>query len=306
MTRIRVIFNPTAAGGRSAQLESDLRARLSRATTEANINLDWVETRAPGHAIALAEEAAVDGCEMVVAVGGDGTVNEVVNGLMRGVDFNRSTTLGVIPVGSGNDFAWCTGIPLDPIAACQRLFNGQTRVVDVGHIRESDGRQRYFDNGCGIGFDAVVSLEARRLKWLRGMLVYLVAVLKTLIFHHNAPSLRIHLDERELTRPTMMLTITNGRRAGGAFLITPNAELDDGWLDICMAGELSRLGMLMVIPRFMRGTHVTHKQIQMDRARRVKVEAPHPQVIHLDGEIFATDAIQFEVSIIPGALRVRV
>jgi YegS/Rv2252/BmrU family lipid kinase len=273
---------------------------------EANITLDWVETREPGHAIALAEEAAAGGFEMVVAVGGDGTVNEVVNGLMRAAHLDHATTLGVIPVGSGNDFAWFNGIPLDPIAACQRLFDGQTRVVDVGHIRESDGRQRYFDNGCGVGFDAVVSLEARRLKWLRGMSVYLVAVLKTLIFHHHAPSLRIHLDERELTRPTMMLSIGNGRRAGGAFHITPDAEMDDGWLDICIAGQLSRAGMLMIIPRFLRGTHVTHKQIQMDRARRVKVETSDPQAIHLDGEIFATDAQKFEISIIPDILRLRV
>jgi len=303
---MRVIFNPRAAGGRSAKLESDLRACLTRASSEADVHWEWVATQAPEHAIALAGEAASDGHEMVVAVGGDGTVNEVLNGLMRARDRGSAPTLGIVPVGSGNDFAWHAGVPIDPVAACQRLFDGRTRVVDVGHIREADGRERYFDNGCGIGFDAVVSLEARRMKWLPGFLVYLVAVLKTLIFHHQAPALAIRFDERELTQRSMMLTIGNGQRHGGLFFVTPDAELDDGLLETCLAGELSRLGILMVLPRFIRGTHVTHQQIQMDRVRRVVVDAPVPLAIHLDGEIFATDARRFEISVIPGALRVRV
>jgi len=306
MSCARVIFNPAAAGGRTARLAPELRACLSRGAEATNLQLEWVETQSPGHGIALAREAATNGCELIVAVGGDGTVNEVVNGLMQAGEQGHPVTLGIIPVGLGNDFAWLAGIPADPLAACGRIFNGRTRLVDVGHIREADGRERYFDNGCGVGFDAQVSVEAKRLKWLRGFLVYLVAVLKTLILHHHAPALRIHLDERELTCPTLMLTIGNGQRHGGGFLVTPHAELDDGLLEVCIAGKLSRLGMLLVIPRFMRGSHETHPKVHMDRARHVTVEAPVPQVIHLDGEIFATDARNFEVRVIPGALRVRV
>ncbi len=305
MTNVRVIFNPMAAGGRAARLEPALRACLADGAAKAGLEMEWIETQTVGHATALAQEAASQGCELVVAVGGDGTVNEVVNGLMR-ANNNHLTTLGVIPTGSGNDFAWLAGIPLDPLAACRRLFDGRVQVVDVGHIREADGRARYFDNGCGVGFDAQVSVEAKRLKRLRGFWVYLVAVLKTLILHHHAPRLRIHLDERELTRPTMMLTIGNGSRHGGGFLVTPRARLDDGWLEVCIAGKLSRLGMLLIIPRFIKGAHETHQQVEMARAQRVVVEAPVPQPIHLDGEIFATDARNFEVRIIPGALRVRV
>jgi len=295
-----------AAGGRGAQLEPELKSCLTRAAEERDIQLEWTRTQSPEHAIALAKEAAENGCELVVAVGGDGTVNEVVNGLMQARDQGNSTILGVIPVGSGNDFAWLAGVPLDTTAACQHLFDGQTRVVDLGHICEADGRERYFDNGCGIGFDAIVSLEARRLKWLPTFMVYMVAVLKTLIFHHQAPHFRIQLDERELTRPTMMLTIGNGQRHGGVFFVTPHAELDDGIFEVCITGELSRLGMLAIIPRFMRGTHEGHKQVQMDRARRVSIETAVPQAIHVDGEIFATDARQFEITILPGALRVSV
>lgn len=283
-----------------------LRAHLARGAKKGGLELEWIETQAPEHAIALAEEAAVAGRELVVAVGGDGTVNEVINGLMRAGRQGYAATLGIVPVGSGNDFAWLAGVPMDPVTACQRLFNGGTRLVDVGHIRQADGRERYFDNGCGAGFDAQVALEVKRLKWLRGFLIYLVGVLKTLIFHHQAPALRIRLDGRELICPTMMVTIGNGQRHGGGFLVTPDARLDDGLLDLCIAGELSRLGMLMIIPRFMRGTHVTHPKVQMDRARHVTVESPIPLAIHLDGEVFATAACQFEVSVLPGALRLRV
>jgi diacylglycerol kinase family enzyme len=129
---------------------------------------------------------------------------------------------------------------------------------------------------------------------------------KTLIFHHKVPELRISVDEREWTQRSMMLTVGNGRRLGRGFLIAPEAELDDGWLDVCICGELSRLGILMVIPRFMRGTHVTHREVQMARARRVKVQSPVPLAVHVEGESFATDAREFEFNIVPGALRLRV
>ena len=306
MTNIKVIFNPAALAGRVTRLAPDLKACLERGANETGARVEWVETQAPEEAIALAQEAAIEGYELVVAVGGDGTVNEVLNGLMQAQSQGHEVTLGVIPTGSGNDFAWLAGIPIEPLAACQRLFDGQTRMVDVGHVREAGGRERYFDNGCGAGFDARVSLEARGLKRLGKSLVYVVAVLKTIMLHHQAPSFRIGLDERELTRPTMMLTIGNGQRHGGAFHSTPHAVLDDGLLEVCIAGKLSRLGLLRIIPQFMRGVHEAHEQVSMERARRVTVRADAPQVIHVDGEIFATDAVEFEVSVMPGALRVMV
>ncbi len=300
----RIIFNPAAAGGRVARQGPQVHAWLMEQAVQAGVTVEWVETQAPGHAVALAEEAARRGDGLVVAAGGDGTVNEVVNGLM-GTGENRSS-LGIIPLGSGNDLAWLAGIPLDPQAACRRLFTGDTRRVDVGHIREASGRARYFDNGCGVGFDAQVGVEVQSLRWLRGFSMYLVGVLKTLVLHHQAPRLHIWADDWELVRPTMMLTLGNGRRHGGGFLVTPDACLDDGLLEVCIAGELSRLGILMIIPRFVRGTHVTHPRVRMFRARRVRVVSPVPVPIHLDGEIFATDAQAFEVTIVPGALRLRV
>jgi diacylglycerol kinase (ATP) len=296
-----------AAGGRGARFAPDIQARLARLAREAGHELKWGATQAPGHAVALAQTAARTGCPLVVAVGGDGTVNEVINGLLSATPPADADlpALGVVPIGSGNDFAWGAGLPLDPAVACQRLFDGQTRRIDVGHVREAGGRARYFCNGCGAGFDAQVALQVERLKWLRGFLIYLVAVLKTLIFHHQVPLLRIAVDEREWTQPSMMLTVGNGRRLGGGFLVTPEAQMDDGLLDVCIAGQLSRLGILLILPRFMRGTHVTHAQVQMARARSVCVASPVPLAIHLDGESFATAAREFEFSVVPGALGLR-
>jgi YegS/Rv2252/BmrU family lipid kinase len=288
-----------------ARRHPDLRVSVAQAAQEAGVSLDWVETQAREHASQLAEQAAHQGYELVVAAGGDGTVNEVVNGLMRAGEKGASSTLGIIPVGSGNDFAWFAGVPLDPVSAGRRLVGERTRQVDVGHIRLARGRERYFANGCGIGFDGRVSLEVERLRRLPGFLMYLVSVLRTIVLYHQAPRLRIRLDEQELIQPTMMLTVSNGRRHGGGFLVTPQAELDDGLFDVCLAGKLSRLGMLMVIPRFVRGTHVTHPQVRMTRARQVSVESPAPLAIHLDGEIFASDARQIQVRLLPSALQLK-
>jgi diacylglycerol kinase (ATP) len=304
MTFMRAIFNPSCNRGRSAHLALVLRDYLT--AREADTRIEWVETRAPRHAIALAQDASLNGCQTVIAIGGDGTVNEVINGLMQAGEAGRSTTLGVVPIGSGNDFAWSAGIPRDPLAAAARLFDGQIHMIDLGFIREAEGCERYFCNGCGVGFDAQVVLEiARMRRRLGGFLMYLVGVLRTLAFHNEAPQLRIQLDERELVQRSMMLILGNGRRLGGGFLVTPQAEMDDGLFDVCIAGYLSRLGILMILPRFVRGTHVTHQQVRMERARRVSVESPIPRAIHLDGEVFAT-AQSFEAEITPAALRVRI
>jgi YegS/Rv2252/BmrU family lipid kinase len=306
MNRARVIYNPQADGGRVAKRAGDLQARLQSVARKNQWSLEWVETRAPGHASGLAEAAALDGCDLVIATGGDGTINEIINGLMSVEKRGATPTLGIIPVGSGNDFAWSAQVALDPDIACQRVLDGETRMIDLGHIQEANGRQRFFCNGCGVGFDGRVALEVERLKWLRGFTIYLIAVLKTLILYHEVPELRIRLDEREWVQPSMMLIGGNGRRLGGGFLVTPEARLDDGLLDVCIAGELSRVGILKILPRFVRGTHVTHQQVKMERARQVSVESTLPRVIHLDGEIFATDASRFKIRVVPGALCLRI
>ena len=205
--RARVVLNPRAGNAedvRAIGAAIDVwRAR--------GWEVELTPTQYAGHGIELAREAVRDGFDVVTAAGGDGTVNEVINGLLgAGAD---PPNLGVVPVGSGNDFAWSAGLPLDPAVACQRLFDGRTRRIDVGHVREAGGRERYFCNGCGAGFDAQAALEIERLKWLRGFLIYLVAVLKTLVFHHQVPLLRIDVDGREWSQHSMMLTVGNGLAA---------------------------------------------------------------------------------------------
>jgi len=171
----------------------------------------------------------------------------------------------------------------------------------VGHAKGL----RYFGNGIGIGFDAVVNVQAARYKRLRGFAVYFVAVMRTLLFYYRAPLTRIELDDREMELPALMVSVMNGRRMGGGFLMTPEAAPDDGLFDLCVGAKMNRLQMLALVPRFIQGTQMGHPRIHMTRARRVRVVVKEgAQVVHADGETIALDATDLEFEIIPRALRV--
>lgn len=300
-----VILNPAADRGHAAELAAPIQAKLRAATT-----FDWVETNGPAHAIELAEDAARAGYETIVAAGGDGTVHEVVNGILRAsADEGTSARLGLIPIGSGNDFAWMTGALLnDPQQAAQRVTTGQTRRVDAGWVRDErgDAQRRYFANGVGIGFDAVVAIESRKLKRLRGFMIYAVAVLQTMRFYYRAIQTALDNDGHKIELPLLMASIANGRRYGGGFYVCPQASIDDGHFDVCLVPQVSRAAMLALIPRFMRGTHVTDRRVTMRRASRVSLQCETPIAIHADGEIFSTGSRQIEMAILPEALSVIV
>ncbi|MCX7682931.1 MAG: YegS/Rv2252/BmrU family lipid kinase, partial [Anaerolineae bacterium] len=237
MPRYKVILNPAARRGTGVQS----LPRIKRLLAEQGLEFDLVCTERPWHAAELAREAAQDGYDVIVAAGGDGTVNEVINGLMT-VPSNSGNdgrpALGVLCVGQGNDFAYGTGIPLDLEAACQALARGHRRRVDVGRV-VGDGypKGRYFGNGIGIGFDAVVGFEASRMTRLSGFPAYLVAVLKTVFLYYKAPLSRIEYDDQTIVQPSLMVSIMNGRRMGGGFYMAPDGEPDDGRFDLCIARE---------------------------------------------------------------------
>lgn len=302
MTRATIILNPAANHTRASALWPRLRKSLSE------LEADWIETQRPGHAAQLAADAAQRGCPLVVAVGGDGTVNEVVNGLLSvGA---HSTAIGVIPSGSGNDFSFSLGLPADPQAAAQRLFQGRPRTVDVGHVQgetPQGRRARYYVNGFGIGFDAAVAIESNKVRGVHGFLRYLVAALRTMLFYYNAPYMQVTIDGRAVNKPILMFSINNGRRIGGGFFLTPEAAPDDGWLDLCYADPVSQATMLRMIPEAMRGTHGRFPYFRMERARHVTIRADRALPVYADGEIFADyddDLRCLEVRVVPGALRV--
>jgi len=294
-----VIVNPVAGHGAA-------RRALPQATRllhEHGLSFDVVHTERPWHAAELARQAAAARYQVVVAVGGDGTSNEVLNGLLQAQEAGEGdAALGVLCIGTGNDFAYGVGIPLDLTAGCAALAQGQTRAIDVGHALG----QRYFGNGIGIGFDAVVNVQAARLKRrLRGPIVYLVAVLRTLLYYYRAPLTLVEGDGWSVEQPILLISAMNGRRMGGSFLMTPAAIPDDGLLDLCIGAAMGRLQILSFVPRFIRGTQVGRPGITMARSRRIAVTVREGcQVIHADGETLCLDAERVELELLPRRLRV--
>jgi YegS/Rv2252/BmrU family lipid kinase len=313
MPRIRVILNPAADRGYARELAPLIKSWLSE-----NGEVGWAETSRPGEAVELAARACEEGCDLVVAAGGDGTAQEVVNGLLAarsGRGEAGCTTLGLIPIGSGNDFAWMMGVApglrqtrdLQVIQeAVKKLFAGKTRMIDLGRICDESNNCCYFDNGVGIGFDGIVNIESRKMTWARGFLMYTLAVLRTMMFYYRAPHAVIELDGQRIEKPVLMISVANGRRYGGGFYVTPEAEADDGLFDVCIVEQVSRIEMLKLILLFMKGTQAINPHVQMAHAKRVTVHCDEGYAVHADGEIFSTSAKSLTMEILPQELKVIV
>lgn len=294
-----VILNPVAGRGAGARLAP----RIADLLRGFGVDFQLFSTKAPGDAGAIAHQAAVLGQEAVIAVGGDGTFNEVLNGLMGAQTGLDGPALGVIPIGTGNDFAFGAGMSLDLERACRVVAGARSRIVDVGLFEAGNEPPRFFGNGIGVGFDAMANLESRKIKRLNGSLLYLVAVLRTLVFYYDAPHTVIRVDGAELVQRSLMISVMNGRRMGGGFYMTPNSSMEDGLLDLCIANKVGRPKMVAFVPRFMRGTHTTDRDITMMRGVRVTLDSESPWVSQVDGEIYGVGARHFAVEVFPQRLR---
>jgi diacylglycerol kinase (ATP) len=280
---IRFIINPVAGQG-AGQLAQPVIERLAN---ESALSFDIKTTERPGHALELAKQAAIENIDIVAAVGGDGTSNEVLNGLMQAYTQGyEATRMGIIAIGRGNDFAYGFGIPRGLNEGMKVLLEGKPFKMDVGFIMGGDYPQgRYFGNGVGIGFDAVVGFEALKLTHIHGFLNYVVAALRTIFLFFQAPVVQIDCDDTQFTQPSLMVSVMNGRRMGGGFMMAPDAVQDDGLLDLCIAGQLSRIGILRMIPRFIKGTQASQPQIKTLRAAKLHVTAIEGSLpAHADGE----------------------
>jgi len=296
----RVILNPAAGHGYGARIEPKIRQGLEAE----RIDFEMMRTDGPGHAAELAERACADGCQMIIAAGGDGTVNEIINGLMKASAGGGRRRLGVIPAGSGSDFATGIGLPIDLDEACGQIASGRTMTVDIGRVSVPGQEPRYFGNVVGIGFDGAVLVETLKMKRLRGLALYLPAVLKTIFMNFKAPRMTIEYDGVKIEKPVMLVSIANGFREGGGFLIAPDAKPDDGLFDVVIADEVSQLTMLRLLPHFLRGTHVDLDPITIVRAKQVNVSSPDGLIAHVDGEVLCTSAPSIQCEILPGALEV--
>ena len=295
------IVNPISGRGAGMLAANGLQ------TLAKNDGLDFnlVLTEEVGHAIRLAREAASAGSQLVVAVGGDGTANEVLNGVMQARQAGLGApAMGVIGVGRGNDFAFGVGVPAGLEAGYQILTQGRRQPMDVGFVKGGvypDGR--YFGNGVGIGFDAVVGFEAAKLKKLHGFANYLVAALRTMFLYYQAPLVRIELDKDVVKLPALMVSIMNGKRMGGGFMMAPQSQIADGLFDLCIVGQVSRMGILGLIPQFTKGTQAGHPKVSMRQSGRVVVVAEQGSLpAHADGETLCTEGKTLTLELLPGAL----
>ena len=299
--RVKLIFNPCADRGRSSDLEATVQHIIDK-----HDGADWSTTEYSGHATELAERAAQDGFDVVVAIGGDGTVHEVVNGLMR-VPEDQRPLLGSVPIGSGNDFSSNVGAPEEIEAALERVFNGETKTIDIGLVTDGSGRSEYWNNTIGIGFDAAVTVYSYQITRLQGFTMYLWAVIKTIILHHHAPRMKIVTDQEEIDEKVLMFVACNGPREGGGFFVAPDAIFDDGLFHYAMIKNVSRPMMFRLIPEVMNGTHGRFKQVRMGHFRELELKSEEPVTIHLDGEVFAgldSTVTELQLKVLPNAMRV--
>jgi len=217
----------------------------------------------------------------------------VINGLMQ-VPARRRPILGIVPTGSGNDFAHAVGVFADAEAALNHALTGEASPIDLGLLTDEDGRKEYFDNTLGIGFDAVVTIRSHKLPIVRGFLMYLTAVIQTIILNFDPAQMHVETESETWDLPTLMLTLCNGPREGGGFLVAPDARLDDSILHYGSAvgyhyatiRKVSRPMMFRLIPEVMKGTHGRFKPVRMGTCRKMSMTSDRPLYIHADGEIY--------------------
>lgn len=294
MRKHKFILNPWAGRGAGHRIRNTVLATIAKHGLHHDINV----TEGPRDAIRLAR-AAADSYDVVVAVGGDGTVHEVVNGLAQAANGQPTAALGVVPIGTGDDFAYSVGITRHNVeTSIDRIATGQPRLVDLGRVNDE-----YFDNEVGVGFVGQANMESKKITAPLGPLVYLIAVFRTLV-GYPLPHMRITWQGGEINRQLLMASIANGRRTGGAFWIAPQADIEDGQFDIIIAESLGRLEIVKLLPKVMKGTHIHEKPVTVVRSPWVVIEAPGGVPVHADGELLYTDVKRLEFEIFPKRLTV--
>ncbi|MGE5573163.1 MAG: diacylglycerol/lipid kinase family protein [Bacillota bacterium] len=287
--RVKVIVNPMAGRGRAARAIPV----ICRTLEKGKVDFDIYITKGPGDATGAAGRALDEGYDVIAAAGGDGTTNEVANGIA-----GREAILAVIPCGSGNDMAISLGLPRDVERACRVILEGRPRTRDLGRVID-----RFFVNAVGVGFDATVARTAsndlRRLP-VRGAALYVIAVLKTLA-EYSACEMRLAVDEKVMTVRPLLVAVGIGKTYAGGMRIVPDAEPDDGLYDVCVIESMGSLETLYNLPKVFTGSHTKVEKATMLRGRYVSIRSSNPVPLHMDGEVFVQDEMEF--TLIPGGLR---
>ena len=294
--RVKVILNPY--GG--LLTEQTKVALVEPALQQVGLNYDLQMSNHPQHCLELARQAAQEGWPVVVAAGGDGLINQVLNGLMQVTREAEAGILGIIPLGTANDLADMLALPRDVVAACQRIAEGQTRLIDVGQVNG-----HYFINNSAVGLEPVVTILHERMRQIKGKWRYILAAL-TSIATAKPWLMRLTWGQSQYEGPVSLVSIGNSPRTGGSFYLTPNAELDDGLLDFVYDTGVSRWQMLWLLPQTLKGTHIHHARVTYLRTTSLSITSARPTPIQADGEVFDKGATEINYQIIPHKLRVIV
>jgi YegS/Rv2252/BmrU family lipid kinase len=282
------IVNPAASRGKAAKV-GDL---LNKVCDDRKMDFQLVYTEKAGDATNLAT-AAKERFDCVVAVGGDGTINEIVNGIIGG-----TSKLGIVAVGSGNDFVRALDIPHKLSKSIDMLLEMRTRKIDVGLAGN-----RYFQNGLGIGFDAWVVQETMKVHKLRGTAIYLYSVLKT-IYSYTPPVVKLEYNDVSREEKFYMITVGNGISLGGGFKLTPHAILDDGFFDLNIIRDLKKWEVYQNLLSVFTGKHIYLEQVTSDRASQLSIRSDQGFAAHVDGELLSLNLNSLEIKLLPKALEV--
>ena len=302
LSRTKVIVNPIAGAGRTAKKWPQIMGLMKGI----GLRFEYDLTEAPGHAIELAKSAAKKGYELVVSVGGDGTINEVVNGLYNAGNI-KEVTLGIVSTGAGADYIRTIGTPRHFINACHRLTNPRNLAVDLGVVEYlSNGQitKRLFVNFAGLGFDAeVVKATTRRFKALGSTPSYLMGLLTTFLFYETK-QVSLVLDGQPEERKVWTILMSNGKYGGGGMLAAPDADPSDGLFDVVVIDDLSKLDLLKSLPRIYKGTHLSHPKVTVKRAREIDIQPIQRMALQADGELLGQAPAR--VYMLPAALNIAI
>lgn len=287
--KIGYIVNPAAGRKRVREWTAAIRSF----TESMNFAYEIFITGCPKDGVEKGKVAIRNNCDIVVAVGGDGTVSEVVSAIK-----DSNVALGVLPVGTGNDFARSLGIPLDVEKALSCLFSGQRKTIDLGMVNDA-----YFINVASVGFDAQVVMEAQNIKGsIGGPPAYILAIFKALM-NYRPFNIEIELDEGIERREAVLVAVANGAFYGGGMNIAPLADMNDGLLDVCLVNSLPRSKILRLFPLLFSGKHLLRPEVEYFKVKRMVVRC-REGYINSDGEILGKCPASFQI--MPNAVKVMV
>lgn len=290
MPQAKVIVNPVAGAYSTRRKWPHINNRLR----DIGLSFDYEYTEDVGHATELAKAAANEGYQNIVAVGGDGTVHEVANGILS--SNSSDIALGVISTGTGSDFIRSIGLPRNYDSACACLIGQRRLVIDVGVVEyqcKGQTSRRFFVNAAGVGFDAsVVEATERFPKYLGGTIPYLAGLFRCLLGYRNKP-VKLCLEDKVEAMRILAVVVANGCYLGGGMYVAPQARLNDGLLDVVTISDIGKFDLIKSLPMVYKGTHGKHPKVSMGKATTITVESSERVLVHADGELLGTCPASF-------------